>query len=289
MGRVVQRDNGCVGDDFFIRHRDRRLLFGDEVSAYDFGRPGYPERVYQLLRERCGLLPGARVLEIGPGTGQATHRLLELGASVTGVELSPELADRLRGNHQGQDLEVIVGAFEDARLPLATFDLIVAATCFHWIPADVGLRRCAQLLRDGGSIALWWTFFGDHSRPDPFHDALTPILQRLAPELLDIPDTGGPDAPAPYALDVEARISEIERSGHFMPVYHETIAWTGRHSTAQIRALFASYSPWLALPPDRRAVVLDALEQLAGTHFGGTVERPYLTPIYLAVRPSDRP
>ena len=137
-------------------------------------------------------------------------------------------------------------------------------------------------------MALWWTVFGDPGRPDPFHDALTPILQRLAPELLDAPDTDGPDAPTPYALDLEARISEIERSGHFGPVHHETIPWTRRHSAAQIRALFASYSPWLALPPHRRAVVLDELEQLAIEDFGGTVERPYLTPIYIATRPSNR-
>jgi hypothetical protein len=137
-------------------------------------------------------------------------------------------------------------------------------------------------------VALWWTFFGDPRRPDPFHEALTPILRRLAPELLDNPDTSGQDIPRPYALDVEARISEIERSGHFGPAYHETVAWTGRHSAAQVRALFGSYSPWLALPPDRRAVVLDALEHLAEENFDGVVERPYLTPIYIAPRSAER-
>jgi hypothetical protein len=45
--------------------------------------------------------------------------------------------------------------------------------------------------------------------------------------------------------------------------------------------LFASFSPWLALPPDQRTRVLDELERLAHDHFGGVVERPYLTPIYV--------
>ena len=104
-----------------------------------------------------------------------------------------------------------------------------------------------------------------------------------------MPDTRGRDVPAPYALDVAARVSEIERSGHFGPIYHETIPWTGHHTAAQIRALFASYSPWLALPPDRRALVLDALERLAAATFGGIVERPYLTAIYIAAkRPGGR-
>jgi hypothetical protein len=51
-----------------------------------------------------------------------------------------------------------------------------------------------------------------------------------------------------------------------------------------VRALFASFSPWLALPQDERAAALDALERLATDEFGGVVERPYLTPVYLAAK-----
>jgi predicted amidohydrolase len=40
----------------------------------------------------------------------------------------------------------------------------------------------------------------------------------------------------------------------------------------------------LALPPDRRREVLDALEALARDEFNGLVERPYLTSIYVASR-----
>jgi hypothetical protein len=67
-------------------------------------------------------------------------------------------------------------------------------------------------------------------------------------------------------------------------VQYEMISWTGRHTAAELRALFSSFSPCLALPPADRAAVLDALEQLAADTFGGVVERPYLTAIYLAQR-----
>jgi hypothetical protein len=40
----------------------------------------------------------------------------------------------------------------------------------------------------------------------------------------------------------------------------------------------------LALPAERRTTVLDALERLAAPEFGGIVERPYLTPVYVARR-----
>jgi SAM-dependent methyltransferase len=264
---------------------DRRDLFGDAVDDYDAGRPPYPERVYDLLVQRCGLGPGARVLEVGPGTGQATGRLLGFGATVTAVELDDRLAGRLRSKHEGARLSVTVSSFEDADLPAASFDLVVAATSFHWVDPGVGLVRAADVLGPGGWLALWWNVFGDKGRPDPFGEALLPFIE-ACPELAGDPPGAGavPSGSHPYSLDVEARTAAIEATGRFGPVHHEMIRWTGRHTPAQIRALFASYSPWLALPEAARREMLATVESLARDTFAGVVERPYLTPIYLARR-----
>lgn len=223
------------------------------------------------------------MLEIGPGTGQATGRLLDCGGAVTAVELSDDMADLLRTKLEHHELEIAVGPFEEVELDPGSFDLVVAATAFHWVPTAAGLQRCADLLRTGGWLALWWNFYGDPRRPDPFNDALRPNLQRLAPALLDIPGaanlvTGLP----PYALDIDARVAEIEASGRFGAVEHEVITWTGRHSAEELRAMCASFSPWLALPAEQRTLALDALERLATEQFNGMVERPYLTPVYTA-------
>jgi hypothetical protein len=51
-----------------------------------------------------------------------------------------------------------------------------------------------------------------------------------------------------------------------------------------VRTLFGSFSPWLALERGLRNTVLDELEALARDEFGGVVERPYLTPVYVARR-----
>lgn len=269
----------------FEEHRQRRVLFSTDVGAYDSGRPDYPDRVYELLREVCGLGSTTRVLEIGPGTGQATGRLLDSGASVTAVELGDELAAHLEAKYRDRTLVVQVGAFEDVPLEPEAYDLVAAATSFHWVPTAIGLRRCARVLRPGGWLALWWSYFGDPHRADPFHEALTPILKKLAPSLLDPSSRGAPGIGAhPHALDTAARIAEINATGNFGTVHHEIIEWTGRHTPGQLRAMFASFSPWLALPELQRSVVLDALEHLAIEQFDGVVERPYLTPVYLAPR-----
>lgn len=274
-------------DGSFDVHRDRRDLFGTDAAAYEAGRPGYPERVYGLLRDRCGLGARSRVVEVGPGTGQATQRLLDAGASVTAVELSADLASRLAAKCGAGKLKVKIGAFEDTEFAPGSVDLVASATAFHWVPLESGLRQCADMLRGGGSLALWWNVYGDPNRPDPFRQALTPILGRLAPSVLEVPGAGNPGTAAlPYALDVEARVAEIDSAGRFDPVHHEVIAWTGRHRPDELRALFASFSPWLSLPAPQRAVALDAVERLAVEDFGGIVERPYLTPIYLAHKPT---
>lgn len=271
-------------DGSFELQLQRRNLFSSDVLAYDAGRPGYPDRIYELLQEVCGLGPGSEVLEIGPGTGQATARLLQGGAMVTAVELGPEMAAALEAKYEAQSLSVEIGAFEEVALEPESFDLIVAATSFHWVPPDTGLPRCADLLRPGGWLALWWTYYGDPNRPDPFRDALTPIFEELAPSLIEtFPGLAFAGA-HPYALDIEHRIAEIDAAGRFRPVQHEVIPWTGRHTPAGLRALFASYSPCLALPAADRTQVLDAIEQLATDTFAGLVERPYLTLIYLAPR-----
>lgn len=147
--------------------------------------------------------------------------------------------------------------------------------------------RCAEVLRPGGWLALWWSHFGDPDRPDAFHDALVPLLERFAPVLLDIPSAAGVDGGAaapPYPLDSAARMAEIDTSRCFGPVHHEVIPWTGRHSPPELRAMFASFSRWLALPEYHRTTVLDALERMAADEFGSVVERPYLTAVYLAQR-----
>ena len=272
-------------DSSFELHRQRRALFSASARAYGDGRPGYPPELFDLLVERCGLGPGCRILEIGPGTGQATGGLLDAGGSVVAVELGTELARLVESTFTGRDLQVIVGPFEEVDLPSGRFDLVAAGTSFHWVPAEAGLRRCGQALRPGGFLALWWNYFGDPARPDPFHEALQPLLRRHAPQLLDHTGDGSPGAGAhPYALDAGARVAEIDGTGLFGPVSRQVLSWTGVHSASELRRLFASFSPWMALDPEVGEPLLDDLERLAIDRFGGAVERPYLTPIYWAER-----
>src|ERR1700758_1747542 len=74
----------CSRKEFSMGTIDRaegRRAFGADPEGYHAARPAYPERVFEILRQRCGLRPSCRTFEIGGGTGVCTRRLVELGAS----------------------------------------------------------------------------------------------------------------------------------------------------------------------------------------------------------------
>ena len=209
-------------------------MFGPVATSYEDARPDYPDRVFEVLRERCGLGPSTRVVDIGAGSGKATRRLLEAGAHVRrrSNRVRP-LAEELRARFSTVPRLDIVGApFEDAHLSPSSFDLVVAATAFHWLDPGPTLPKIVSILRPGGWLALWWNVFGDPDLPDPFHDATEQILNDLEPS-----PSEGRDG-LPFALDVSARTSELEGSG-FQNVEYEALRWTLTLDSSQTRRLYA--------------------------------------------------
>lgn len=262
-----------------IGRDEGRRLFGSDPAGYDSARPGHAERVYEVLVQRCGLRPGTSVLEIGPGTGQATRRLLELGADpLVVVEPNPELGEFLRES-LGERIEIRKTALEDAELPVGAFDLAAAASSFHWVEEDVGLARILGALHPGGWVAMWWTLFGDRSKPDAFIAATSPLLEGL-----DASPTKGDEGRPSHGRDHEARLAALRAAG-FVDAEHELAEWDTSWDTAGIRALYGSLSPILRLDERRRTELLDEIARIADQDFGGRVSRAITTALYTARRP----
>jgi SAM-dependent methyltransferase len=256
-----------------------RQLFGLDPGGYEAGRPDYPSFVYDTLCEVCELAPGSRVLEIGPGTGIVTRRLLALGARVVAVEPDPSLASYLRETMAGEDLTIVGTSFEEAEIDEATFDLAVAGTSFHWVDQEVGLRKLSQLIRPGGWIALWWTLFRDPSHPDPFSTAVEEILGPQTRGAFDEPGR------QPFQLDHEHRRRDLARWAQLEDVASTRVRWTCVLTPSQARALYASMATVIRRPITEQRELLDQLERLATETFDGRVERNFVTALYTGRRP----
>jgi SAM-dependent methyltransferase len=148
-------------NDSSIDRKFGRQAFGGDPRGYHAARPAYPAWVFEVLCERCGLAPNTATFEIGPGTGTATRRLLELGANpLVAVEPDDRLAAFLRKSVADDALIVLTSTFEEASLLEASFDLGLSATAFHWLDEGQALAKVAKLLRPDGWWAMVWNIFG---------------------------------------------------------------------------------------------------------------------------------
>src|SRR5271166_3357342 len=146
MGAVADRTDA---------DRDRlKVTFDTVADRYHQVRPAYPDQLYDALISAARLQPGARLLEVGGGTGKATRPLAERGFSITCLEPGPHLAAVARRNLAGRgDVRIIEEAFEDWEPHgAAGFDLVFAATAWHWIDPAVGYRLAWRALRPGGHL-----------------------------------------------------------------------------------------------------------------------------------------
>jgi SAM-dependent methyltransferase len=247
--------------------------FGADVAGYAAGRLDYPGELFAILRERGGLAPGVSLIEIGPGTGQATRELLDAGAArVVAVEPDPELAAHLRQWDEAR-LEVQNRAFGPEVAGDGCFDLIVAATAFHWLEAGPALGDVRRLLKPGGTFAMWWNVFSEPGE-DLLFDALFDGLARPPSMLSD----------QHYSLDAAARTADLVAAG-LTRTEHVMLERRITMTPASLRALFATFSAVRQLPSEQREARLGAVEAQALRERGERFERVFQTPLYIARSP----
>ena len=156
-----------------------RTSFNNEALLYHKIRPRYPEPLFETLVQVTKLQKDADLLEIGPGTGQATEALAKLGYKITAIELGTDLAEVAKVVlKKFKNVEVITGSFEEVELPLESFDLVYAATAFHWINPKVRFTKPYNLLRYAGYLAIIHTNHVSDEAGDNFFFASQSIYNK---------------------------------------------------------------------------------------------------------------
>jgi ubiquinone/menaquinone biosynthesis C-methylase UbiE len=163
-----------VGTIYRVKNRELQLLTEENIrkleqdefrrvfdaipEQFDKFRPRYSEELFTYLILDAGIGPGKRVLEIGPGTGQATEPVLRSGCEYHAIELGEHLYRKMRekyghlANFNIVNDDFITHDFGDMK-----FDMIYSAATIQWIPEDVAFAKTFELLKPGGTLAMMLT------------------------------------------------------------------------------------------------------------------------------------
>jgi SAM-dependent methyltransferase len=119
-------------------------------DAGDYARVG--GFVAQLGGAALDLLdpkPGERILDIGCGEGTLTKRIMERGATVLGIDNSPEMIAAARAN----GVDALLLSAEDMQF-FAEFDAAFSNAALHWVlPKEQAARAVFRALKSGGRFA----------------------------------------------------------------------------------------------------------------------------------------
>ncbi len=245
-----------------------RTTFNKVAELYDLVRPHYPEQLFDTIVEIVQLQEDAKLLEIGPGTGQATEPLAKRGYDITAVELGSDLADFARDKlSKYKKLKIITGAFEEIKLESTSLDLIYSATAFHWIKPEIKFSKPYDLLKRGGHLAIIHTNHVSREKEDKFFYAIQPIYKKYKPG-------GKYDDEIRPILEEELKPDKYDKR-FFELVFFKTYPLTIRYSASEFIQLLKTYSPTISMKAEERLKFLKEMEELINDEFDGSVEKHF--------------
>jgi SAM-dependent methyltransferase len=256
-------------------NRDLARVFNEIPELYDRVRPGYPAELFADLVAITGLEAQSSVLEVGCGTGQATRSLAALGCAVTAVEAGQDMAELARRRLRPfTNVEVETSRFEEWDDRGRRFDVLVAASAWHWVDPTTGWRRAHDVLRPGGWMALLGNVVVRRPGEPEVYAETADLHERYSP---GNPDWGHP----PLEDEVRATnegwglVSDPgDLFGPTMVRWYPTVQSLDGDGFAD---LLRSTSLYRKLDDDVRESLLDAIADRIRTRLGDRASRRYLT------------
>ncbi|HUG13627.1 MAG TPA: class I SAM-dependent methyltransferase [Thermomicrobiales bacterium] len=122
-----------------------------------------------------GVAPGARLLDVGAGTGHAGLAFQSLGVEIVALDMTAAMLSQARNlaRSRGATLDPLLGMAESLPLQSATFDAVVCRYCaHHFMDVERAVNEWRRVLRPGGPL-----LFVDHVAPE--EDEADEFVNRL--------------------------------------------------------------------------------------------------------------
>lgn len=256
-----------------------RATFDTAARLYQQSRPDYPEELYDELVRGADLGSGDRLLEIGCATGKATAPLARRGFRITCVEIGAELAAAARQNlAEFPDVEIVEAAFETWRpSPGTAFDLVFAATAWHWIDPAVKYRRAWDVLRPGGHLAVWSATHVFPVGGDPFFRDIQDVYDEIGEGL-------PPGSACPRPGEMPGDMAEMQGSGLFEDVTVRHFDWEIAYGAEAYIRLLDTFSGHIAMDSWKRDRLYGEIRRRLAERPGGRLRRHWGAALQVARR-----
>ena len=255
--------------------KDLGKTFDRVPDLYDAHRPGYPEEMIQEVIRFSGIPEHGKILEIGCGTGQATKPFAERGYTMTCLDPGPATAEKAREKFKHcPDINIVTDTFEAWPPAGGPYDLLIAATSFHWVAAGIRFTKSAQLLRPGGTLALLYNSHvaknaGFFLEAQAVYDRLTPGLRAKKTKPQEEPET-------------EEGMELFEK-----PVI-KFYDWEKQFSADDYVRHLGTFSDHISLPEAQREELFRELRALINGKYNGSVTKCYKSELVMYAKPEIR-
>lgn len=146
-------------------------------NAYEVFSPDTNERLMDIVLGVSGLPEGARIADLGCGSGVFSNVLQQRGYKCTGVDLSPALIRIAKQKYPG--IEFIEGDVEHLPFADASFDgVLLAGILHHFSDRSAFVAEVKRILKPGGKFVAF-----DPNRMNPtmylYRDRSSPLYSSV--------------------------------------------------------------------------------------------------------------
>jgi SAM-dependent methyltransferase len=206
--------------------------FGKAAGDYAQHRLGFPGTIMARLAALEVGLPGQRVLDLGTGTGLFAFEFAKAGCLVTGLDPSEDMLAKAKKVVADEQLsiELVRGSAEDTGLPDRSFDVVTAATSWHWFDRGRAAKEAMRLLKPGGRLViavLDWHFLPGNVLTKTFD-----LVQSFSPPKSQ-PNLSTFRYPEWIVDLTEAGFNKWELFGYVAPLKYSHEGWRGRVRASQ--------------------------------------------------------
>ena len=247
--------------------------FDNAAIDYDKSRPMYVKEIYEDIFNYKQINQDSHVLEIGMGTGKATHPILDTHCHFVGIEPGENLAALAKEKLQKYaNFSLYSLTLQDYICADNSFDLVYAATAFHWIPEEYGYRRVYNLLKSGGVFAR----FAYHAGTDKGRRVLTDEIQELYRKYMN-----QENHPVEFSDADAKRLADKALAYGFVDVKHMLYHATKDFTADEYISLLRTYPDHMKLESAAREKVFEGIfHAIVGN--GGTMTVYYTMDLELA-------